>query len=258
MKEKNITFFDLVSIVDEAKEQTSDVIIAKALIENRYQLDDLSLDKLSERYYLSQASISRFIKKMCFKNYSQFKRELALSLYGMQDLHPTIKQLSTQQIISSTYEDISQTLDFFKNIDEKSLDKLVRYINQYQNIYFFGSKLSVSIVHLLQQYLIMQHKNVYTLYELSYQKKTLKQLKENDLVICISLEGRWLNHIEKEFKNASCTKLLWTPKNSQYVKENYLDIFYLGTNAQNNLGYHYLMYFVLLVYKLLLSHSNNE
>ena len=74
MRRFNLTFYDLINIVNDATEQNSDVIIAKALVENRYNLDDLSLDQLSEKYFLSQASISRFIKKSGFKNYAQFKK----------------------------------------------------------------------------------------------------------------------------------------------------------------------------------------
>ena len=58
-----IAVYDLLYLINKSRSESNDVMIAKKILENRYDLNKYSLDKLSEKTYFSQASLSRFIKK---------------------------------------------------------------------------------------------------------------------------------------------------------------------------------------------------
>ena len=79
-----IAVYDLLYLINKSRSESNDVMIAKKILENRYDLNKYSLDKLSEKTYFSQASLSRFIKKMGYKNYSEFKNSIMLSNYVIE------------------------------------------------------------------------------------------------------------------------------------------------------------------------------
>ena len=58
-----IAVYDLLYLINKSRSESNDVMIAKKILDNRYDLNKYSLDKLSEKTYFSQASLSRFIKK---------------------------------------------------------------------------------------------------------------------------------------------------------------------------------------------------
>ena len=185
---KDVTLYDLLYIVNEARHETSDTIIAKAFIESRNELDELSLDQLSQKYYISQASISRFIQKMGYKNYNQFKNALSLSIYRINQEHHAQEYLDPLDIREQVYQDIASALDCIHDIDMNHLQRGIDTMKQYQTIIFMGSDLSMAITHILQMGLIALGKNAYTIYNLNYQNDVLDTLDNQSLVICISLE----------------------------------------------------------------------
>ncbi|MCD7950951.1 MAG: hypothetical protein LUG12_11945 [Erysipelotrichaceae bacterium] len=46
--DKFTSLYDLLALVNKSRKETNDTIIAKAFIENRYDLDNLSLEQLSQ------------------------------------------------------------------------------------------------------------------------------------------------------------------------------------------------------------------
>ncbi|MCD7809213.1 MAG: MurR/RpiR family transcriptional regulator, partial [Erysipelotrichaceae bacterium] len=186
--------YDLLVLVNKSRKETNDTIIAKAFIENRYDLDNLSLDQLSQKCYISQSALSRFIKKMGYKNYNEFKESMHVAMYAVNNDHEVIskeKQKKVEEIRDEVHDEIIQAMENMNDIDLDHLQRVIQTINQYQNIIFLGSELSMAMTHLLQMALINKGKNVYTIYELGYQKEILSKINHDTLIICISLEERW-------------------------------------------------------------------
>lgn len=252
---KDVTLYDLLYIVNEARHETSDTIIAKSFIESRNELDELSLDQLSQKYYISQASISRFIQKMGYKNYNQFKNALSLSIYRINQEHHAQEYLDPLDIREQVYQDISSALDCIHDIDMNHLLRVIDTMKQYQTIIFMGSDLSMAITHILQMGLIALGKNAYTIYNLNYQNDVLDTLDNQSLVICISLEERWFQRLENmdDLFSSCAYKMLWTIQDYHIDEKKFDDVYYFGRKIKENIGYNELMYFALLVYRLLIN-----
>ena len=247
--------YKLINFINKTHKETNDTLIAKALLENRYDLDRYSLDQLSQKTFFSQPSISRFIQKMGYKNYNEFKTQIALSNFQIITNNSTRKLGTPNEIRNGVYKDITTALESINSIDMLELTKVINLLKDSSEIYFVGSELSMGIVYLLQMCLISMKKNVYAIFDNDYQTETLKRINDDALVICISLESRWYgnNHyaLERVF-DSNCKKMLWTIVDYHLDEEKYDLTYQFGQEVRDNIGYNELMYFVLLVYRLLI------
>ena len=259
----NILIGNLLDIVNKAAHETTDVLIAKIFLENRYKLNELSLDDLSNQYYISQASISRFIKKIGYKNYNTFRYDIASSNEKMENVHliqgrDRINDALT--IKEKVLNRINESYQVMKGLNVNDVLHIVDLLNEYQNIVFFGSELSMAMCKILQLGLVTLGKNVYTIYDKNYQNEMLNKASEKDLLICISIEDRWLHFQDalNNLKESKNYKMLWT-LNSHMEHLNGFDyVFIFGKQVFDNYGYHELMVLIMLVYQVLMNHSNNE
>ena len=248
---------DLMQLINKSNKESNDVMIANIFIQNRYKLDEMSLDDIARKYYISQASLSRFIKKMGYKNYNSFRNDINLSCYYMKFKVPTESHFSLQEIKEKVYQDISQVLENIHSLDTYHVQRVLDLISNYQNIYFFGSELSMAIVYIIQLVLTSLKKNVYTIYDINYQREVQKKLNQDDLVICISIEGRWYEtqRAESYLFQTKAYKMLWTLDSNHVDKESFDNVYIFGKDVKYDLGYNELMYFVYFIYQALLSDS---
>ncbi len=254
--------YDLVVMVNKSRSETNDTIIAKAFIENRYDLDKLSLEQLSRKCYISQSALSRFIKRMGYQNYNEFKEAMHVSMYSINADHqmiPKEKQKSIEEVRDDVHDEIMQSIEHINDIDLNHLQRIIQTINQYQNIIFLGSELSMAMTYLLQLGLINKGKNVYALYELNYQKEMLRQMNDDTLIICISLEERWFRSIvqNKDLFDNDAYRMLWTIEPKHMDKKLFHDVYLFGEPTNKNVGYNELMYFIMLVYRLILQEDDS-
>lgn len=259
----NILIGNLLDIVNKASHETTDVLIAKIFLENRYNLNELSLDDLSNQYYISQASISRFIKKLGYKNYNTFKYDVASSNEKMESVHAIQDRDRINDAIAIKEEVIYRINEAYQKMNDLNVNDvlhIVDLLNKYQNIIFFGSELSMAMCKILQLGLVTLGKNVYTIYDKNYQNEMINEMSENDLLICISIEDRWF-HLQESINNlkeSTSYKMMWTLSSSKDYLEGFDDIFVFGKQIFDNYGYHELMVLIMIVYRVLMNHSNNE
>lgn len=199
---------------------------------------------------------------MGYKNYNEFKEAIHVAMYAIDKDHQTIskeKQKSTEKIRNEVHDEIIQAIENINDIDLNHLQRIIQTINQYQNIIFLGSELSMAITHLLQMALINKSKNVYTIYELDYQKEILTKTNLDTLVICISLEERWFKSLiqDKELLNNTSYKMLWTIEPQHMDMKLFDDVYIFGKPMNTNVGYNELMYFIMLVYRLILNEDDS-
>ena len=254
MKDKEYILYDLLTYINKSEKETNDTIVAKALVENRYDLDNLSMDELSSRYFVSQPTISRFIKKMGYPNYNAFRNAMNLSIYTNKLRNPPLHNTDPEAIRKEVKAEIQEALDCIDSIDIIKLKHIVEIMKDYNTIVFMGSELSMAIAYKLQLGLISLGKNVYNLYSVNYQEQMLHIIEKHDdvLMICISIEGRWISRFE-DLKNIKELpyKILWTIEDDP-VDANLFDLVYhFGHSVKEDLGYNELMYFILLVNRMI-------
>ena len=59
----------LISLINDGEENSSDVVIAKYLLENYNQLQNLNIYDVAEKCYVDRSTIRRLAKKLGFDNF---------------------------------------------------------------------------------------------------------------------------------------------------------------------------------------------
>ncbi len=246
----------LVSYINNASGGSNETLIANALYTNRDRLDDIPLEALADQYYISQASISRFIKKMGYKSYSAFRSDLNRSIVEMEYLFmPSKEKLSFEEVRHQVTQDIIDAVNKVEEVDLQQLEHAVNLLHQYQNIFFYGSELSVAIVTLLNNMLISKGKNSYNILSSAYQNELLEKLTEDDLLICISIEQRWYQTQinTKKLEKCKAYKMLWTCDKLHRDVHIFDEAILFAKDVGPELGYNSLMSFVMMIYRLFLN-----
>lgn len=253
-----IAVYDLLYLINKSRSESNDVMIAKKILENRYDLNKYSLDKLSEKTYFSQASLSRFIKKMGYKNYSEFKNSIMLSNYVIEKNNEIQNNLGYEDVLMDVTNSIAQCLSYINDLDQRHIERVIEKLKTSQTIIFMGSELSMAITHLLQMALISLGKEAYVIFDYHFQNELLQKIDDDSLIVVISLEQRAYKQIRDNLfqnNNSNVYKMLWTIDTNHEDIERFDDFIIFGGIVKKNMGYWQLMYFILLMYKLLLNES---
>lgn len=256
MNKQKLLLPKLVSYINNAPGSSNETLIANALYTNREKLDEISLEALADQYYISQASISRFIQKMGYKSYSAFRRDLNRSIVEMEYMYlPSKTKISSEDVRHQVTQDIINAVSKVQYVELSQLEHAVNLLKQYQNIYFYGSELSVAIVTLLNYMLISEGKHCYNILSGSYQNELLEKLTKDDLLICISIEQRWYqNHIDiKKLEQCKAYKMLWTCDKLHKDVHIFDEAILFAKDIGPELGYNSLMSFVMMIYRLFLN-----
>ena len=242
----------LTMFVNTSEEVTNDVIIAEALIELRDEIDSWSQDDIAAKYYVSQASVSRFIKKWGFSNFAQLRTALHRSAMNSVILNPPSNQ-PFSQVVKELHDEMTEVAESLLTIDERDVRAILRDIHDHKTIWFIGSELSMSVTRLLQVKLTGMGKNVFSIYSENMQKSVLETASDDSLVIAISLGQRWFKTtgIRRYLKKNAYASQLWTVCEDHDSSGMFSRVIMMGKTDNPDMGYNYLMQFVMMLYRLL-------
>ncbi len=118
--EKRMMFRESVNILSKTEQQVLDYVE-----KNMEKTTDLTIEQLAEYTYTSRATITRFIKKLGFKTYAEFK--IRLGDFCKQEKVNLIKEVNRKLL----------EISFFNN--DNMLDELCDLINESKQVFFIGS-----------------------------------------------------------------------------------------------------------------------
>ena len=244
--------YRLMNIANNAEGAETDTMIAMGMINERAAIDALSMEKLAARYYVSQPAVSRFIKKLGYRSFTAFKADLALSQYVMRQRNPSAEGADPGEALMAMADDMAKAAACIRDLDPARVEVMLERFAGYDNIVFMGSRLSMSIIYLLQIRLTAMGKNAYAFSSHTMQKKMIGEAKEKDLVIFISLQERWYGNLgEKPSQTCKGHTVLWTVKDHHEDEELFDDVIRIGHMEEQNMGYHVLMGYVMTLYRTL-------
>lgn len=212
------SFFSLITYCNTQMNNSNEYNIARVILKNVDRLESMSLEKLSEESNISQASVSRFIKKMGFKNYQDFRESFQKALLEIKlnrklshvTMFPYDKE---HQIAEQLYEQALENLKMTKEtLDLNKLNAIIELFRNAKSVTFYGDDHALSIFYTLQLDLLangipaylfktaeMQHLhsefikdgsvvvflNVYTGFITPSQRKMLREIRTNKNIMMI-------------------------------------------------------------------------
>lgn len=179
------------------KMTTKENEIAKYILENKNEILKLTSAELAARIGVGQSSIIKFIKKIGFNKYGDFKIQLSKELEN-EKIYKTKEAIhnqiytddSLENIATKTLNEITKALEkTVGNIDYKHFDSVIELIKKSKRILIIGSGMS-SIVARDLEMKFMKIKIEAIHYESSHmQLMKLATMDKEDLLIAISHRG---------------------------------------------------------------------
>lgn len=247
-----LLLYFLTEYINTCQSVSADVMVAAALVEERNNLDHLSQEELAKKHFISQPNISRFIRKLGYSDFNEFKRDLKLSQAVIRKGSKPVRE-SFDFAVNDIHEKLTAITDSIYDLDESSVIRTVRMLREAKNIYFIGSELSMAILRLLQLRLIAMDKKAITIFHNSVQKTTVRTAEPDSLLVVVSMGQRWFKSTDagKPFEKNKSIRMLWTACADHEDQDLFDHTVLIGDSEDPNLGYHSLMQFVLLLSRLL-------
>lgn len=190
--------------------ESHDVIyttIARVILENiQNGMEHITISDLADMCYTSPSTISRFVKKLGYSNYNEFKMKcLERKNLGTEILSDNVKNIpfnskNDKEVLIDLVDSINISLrEFVEKLNINEIDELVNMIHDYKDIYFFGFHLSGYFMQHLQYNLFNLGKYVNFASQERSQESLAKQTNESSLSIIFSVDGNFLRQKSQIF-----------------------------------------------------------
>lgn len=213
---------------NENKLSNTEKIIGEYIKKNKNKIGEMNSTELGETVGVSQSTIVKFVKKLEFTGFSQFKIFLIKNAENkkqenQEKIHGEINLEDKLEVVTlkALNENIDALKDTVNNLDFKEFDRIIEKIRRSNKILIVGSGMS-SIVARDLELKLMKIKIDAVHYESEQmQLMKLSTMGENDLVIAISHRGETKEVIDvlKESKKIGVKILAITSKGINKVSE---------------------------------------
>lgn len=213
---------------NEKKFTDTEKMIGEYIKKNKSKIGEMNSTELGEAVGVSQSTIVKFVKKLEFTGFSQFKIFLIKNAENkkqenQEKIHGEINLEDKLEVVTlkALNENIDALKDTVNNLDFEDFDKIIEKIRRSNKILIVGSGMS-SIVARDLELKLMKIKIDAVHYESEQmQLMKLSTMGENDLVIAISHRGETKEVIDvlKESKKIGVEILAITSKGINKVSE---------------------------------------
>lgn len=158
----------------------TEIYILKKILALQTEIDKLGIEELARKCDTSKSSIMRLTQKIGFSGYSEFKSYVKWE----KNKKPTMDEDN----FTCLEEDFLQTIKQMK--DSTQIERLAEKIKESDQIILYGTGQAQRHCAMEMQRIFMQvNKHMYFISASDEFSLTTKNLKENDLVIVLSLSG---------------------------------------------------------------------
>lgn len=204
-------YCDIIQVIESKRESFSDTEkkIADFFIYNSEKMD-FSAKAIAERLYVSNASLSRFAKKCGYRGYREF-------IYQYEESYSRKERNGTGGIrtVLSIYQDFLNR--FYDLIDENQIVRVVKWINNAEQVYVFGRGSSGLVASEMEFRFMRVGVNIDSIEDPDRMMMQTVFLNERNLVFGISISGTTADVLSglKEAHLRGAKTVLLTMKNDE-------------------------------------------
>lgn len=251
--------FTFIKACNEHLHNTNDYNIARVLLENLSNIQNLSLEKIAQEANISIASVSRFISKCGFTSFQDFKNSIQTfnnikfhrSLSHTQRFMRTTPETMSLYLYDDAINNLNQTQ---KNLDINKLIQITHQLTHSRTITILGDSHELDDFYTLQLDLTINNIPTYLFNIHDNTLPYINFLKEDDTVIYIDVYDGWFDthkeNILKKIKQKHITLICIVQEPEKFIP--YADIIYVyGIKNSLNDGYYSLPYISRILSELL-------
>lgn len=219
----------LLSAINSESKGSNNYRIAKYLIENINNLENLTLTELAKNCFVSNSSISRFCKDIGLNDFNTLKNQLAI--YPIEHHNAKTKYdyhgYNPNSVCLSYIQSVINNLNVLYNeAFEQNIFNLVNDIYNYKEVASFGYLHSQNIALNLQYDLQTSGKIIYTCLKYTEQAEYIKNANKDTLIIIFSESGTYFDRVfnrTKPFKNLKNRPKIYLVTASKDIHYPYID-----------------------------------
>lgn len=262
MKYKESDYYDVIQLMLRrftlSNFSDREFTIFKELIKSVDNNSPLTIEELSFKANLSQPSISRFVRRLGFKNYFDFKMNFFEALiFARFESEHEYKAECLSEFIDKGFNNIINNLDETKkNLNFNLLDNIVKDILDHKNILFLGGMRELSHFLSFRKEMIIQKTPCYFFYDVSTQRSIISECDASFYVIIVSLDTSELHYILdilKVLKEKEIKTVLFCQDINETYKEYFSSVYIYGNKKDLALGHYSLSYIATILLKIYLS-----
>jgi len=186
----------LLLIINSAYQKDANYYIALTLIQERHQLESLSITALARLCQTSVSSVNKFCKMLGAQSFSDLKYNLNKGfIVRKEQMAFRLSKMNEEEMLSNIAYHAQQAFD--KAAFKTSVEHLVEIIKSSPSVQLIGAYFPTSLAINFQEDMITMDKLVYV----QPQKRIIEAdpLSNQDLILLITLTGRLYEYAKNDF-----------------------------------------------------------
>ncbi len=190
----------LLNFVNFGDGKASEYDVARMIVKHYQEIPQLTIYELADLCFVSASTITRFVRKLGYASYKDFKDEIASTLAIDVDYDKKVvnaKETDLQSIFQTYTQNVIENIQFtYENIDYGQMERIASMLHDSSSIAFFGLEYAnYAGLHFQNK---MSAFNRFVQLGTSDQKQLelAESLDQDSLAIVVSLEGSFFYHHE--------------------------------------------------------------
>lgn len=227
---------NLSSIINSEKMDNINYVLAQYLLENLNRISNISILELTEECFTSRSAVRRFCAQLGYDNFSELKKSVTRLVFPSNLKYRDIRDYSDyQSLIKKLIEDMIKDID--EQFTTEKINSLCELIHKDVNVVFLCPNNTSGTIIKFQQELMFASKVINVISASFTTNEVLESLGESDIVITISVSGKFAEMSQEFVKSLKGHKLLITGNQERKLKDGYEEVLYISKQSITN-DYH--------------------
>src|SRR5690625_120475 len=227
MNINNLGLLNMLAAVINESEESSDKAIADYLLRNLDSIDNLTINEIVDKTFVSHSSVRRFSNRLGYQNFSELKSTFSDIVF------PSNMHLRTFEPVEKYKQIINKELDIMikginKVIDDETVRYIVNQIYTYDEVIFVSSNNISSDLLKFQQELFYGNKIIRVITN-NFDNYLLKEISDSPkLIIVASISGVFAEEVSHIMNVIEGEKILITVNQSEGLSYPYNHTIYMS------------------------------
>lgn len=247
----------------------NEYMISSAIIRRVVHNEDLSIEQIAEEASISQASISRFIRKAGFDSWQDFReccsgacKEIGQRRFLSDSANKNPRSLAEikENIYRAMTENISATNNGF---DSEGMENIIAVLESAKEVIFLGDEHALSIFYTLQLDLMFSGITSYLYKNTDIQESLADRVKPGTVVVFLNVENNFVSDsradVIRQMKDGGAKIIIFSQQDVDGLLV-YDYLYRYGVSGSVNNGYYSLFFISQILSESLInrSFSKNE
>lgn len=231
----------LLDFYNKSDEQDMYHNVVEHVLKNIHKVEEVTIYDMADLCFSSTATISRLVKKLDFKNYTDFKTQISYALKNYKYLNKNTREIELfedSDIIPLYFNFLLNNIAALKEeIEYSHIAEISKKFHEAEEVFFYSyPKVQTNI---LQKALIVSGKKAYDYDNFVAQEKSLKKVKEKMLVFAVIpnlIEMTSMHSIIRRAKEKGAVVItICSQKKNDYKRYSDIQISFDGTKTSMDL-----------------------